>query len=429
MSIDAETSIPAVSRQDRFRAFMRRFNPTAPPGHCIAQDLVVEQSSSEIAKMAVRADLEPGSQQLVVGGIGSGKSTQLLLIMRRLSDQAKTIPLYIDITRETDVARLNPGAVLASVGLHLLKRCERDATAAPKLDSVSGQIRKFALGETKEVWVTDYDYPPYGDDYPPSDDDYLPIDEDDREPGHYVAQKIPGKLRPVSPAFPPLNRDLEEIAEPFRELLAAARDDGAIIVVILDGLDRLTSPGRFWDVVYQDFRLLRKLEISVIAAAPLSILFGVARPISEYVDSVYHLPVFDPKVSRFPMQVLEKRNAAELMDAGTMEAVARGSGGVLRDLISLARSAATESYLAGGETISQLHVAKAVRELGDSYFLGLGKNHLGVLKQLKREGAFRVDDPASLELLFTRRVLEYHEPQPRYEIHPALAQLMDETDP
>jgi ABC-type ATPase involved in cell division len=391
--------------------------------------LVVEQPSSDIAKMAVRADLEPGSQQLLVGGIGSGKSTQLLLIARRLSNQPKTIQFYIDVTRETDVSRLNSGAVLASIGLHLLKHLETDSAAAPVLESVSGRIRKFALGETKEVWVPEYEsFPPNDDDYAPPDDYYPPIDEDDSERGHYVALKTPGKLRQLSPLFPPLNRDLEEVAEPFGRLVAAARGEGAVLVVILDGLDRMTSPDRFWEVVYQDFRILRTLEVSVLAAAPLSVLFGTSRPISDYVDSVHHLPVVDPKVSRFPMQVLEKRNASELMDARAMEAVSKGSGGVLRDLISLARSAATESYLEGSETITETHVAKAVRELGESYLLGLGERHLGILKQLKSGGGFRVDDPASLELLFTRRVLEYHEPQPRYEVHPALAELLDESE-
>jgi hypothetical protein len=128
------------------------------------------------------------------------------------------------------------------------------------------------------------------------------------------------------------------------------------------------------------------------------------------------------------MQVLEKRNAAELMSVSAMEAVARGSGGVLRDLISLARNSATESYLAGEESINETHVALAVRELGESYFLGLGERHVKLLTRLKRGEGFRVEDPASLELLFTRRVLEYQDPKPRYEIHPALAGLLDETD-
>ena len=426
MSSGAETSTPAVSRQERFRAFMRRFNPTAPPDYYVEQDLTVEPPSSDIKKMAVRADLEPGSQQLLVGGIGSGKSTQLLLIERHLSKQPKTIPFYVDVTHETDIAKLNSGALLASIGLHLLRYLETVA-AAPTLDSVRDRVLKFALGETKEIWVPEDDYPPYDDDYPPNEHN-PPFDEDDREPGRYIVRKIPGKLHPPSPLFPALSRDLEKIEEPFRELLAAIGGEGVTLVVIVDGLDRLPSPVKFWDVVYQDLRVLRRLKISVLAAAPLSVAFGSDRPISDYVDSIHHLPVFDPRVSSFPMQVLEKRNAAELMDENSMEAVARGSGGVLRDLISLARNSATESYLAGEETINERHVAKAVRELGESYFLGLGESHLKLLSRLKRGEGFRVEEPASLELLFTRRVLEYQEPKPRYEIHPALEGLLDETD-
>jgi ABC-type transporter Mla maintaining outer membrane lipid asymmetry ATPase subunit MlaF len=84
----------AVTRRDRFREYMKRFNPTASARDAIEAGLVVDGLHQSLyQKLAVRADLEPGSQQLIVGGVGSGKTTQLLLAVDWLRRQGNTIPL------------------------------------------------------------------------------------------------------------------------------------------------------------------------------------------------------------------------------------------------------------------------------------------------------------------------------------------------
>jgi hypothetical protein len=72
------TSITApegqLSRRDKFRAYMQAFNPTAPAYDVIQAGLVVEDLHQSLYRnLAGRADLEPGSQQLLVGGVGSGE--------------------------------------------------------------------------------------------------------------------------------------------------------------------------------------------------------------------------------------------------------------------------------------------------------------------------------------------------------------------
>jgi hypothetical protein len=44
--------------------------------------------------------------------------------------------------------------------------------------------------------------------------------------------------------------------------------------------------------------------------------------------------------------------------------------------------------------------------------------------KLRKWGAFSVDDASNMELLLTRRVLEYEGPPPRYEVHPVLIPLL-----
>ena len=106
-----------LERRRNFRNYMKAFNPTTPARDVIAAGMVLKDLRKNLhMSLAARADLEPGSQQLIVGGIGSGKTTELLLAEQALSDQANTLPLFIDVTAETDLSVFNSGALLASFG-------------------------------------------------------------------------------------------------------------------------------------------------------------------------------------------------------------------------------------------------------------------------------------------------------------------------
>src|ERR1035438_4840489 len=103
-------SMQASQRRERFREYMRKLNPTAPAKLTIDLGLVVEDLHGSLFKtLAARADLEPGSQQLLDGGTGSGKTTELLMAEKWLEEQGQTLSLYIDISSETDLSGLKYG--------------------------------------------------------------------------------------------------------------------------------------------------------------------------------------------------------------------------------------------------------------------------------------------------------------------------------
>jgi hypothetical protein len=81
---------------------------------------VIEALHSDVyLHLGGRADLEPGCRQVLAGGIGSGKTTELLLAYKWLQEHSGAIALFIDVSRETDLSVLNDGALVASFGLHL----------------------------------------------------------------------------------------------------------------------------------------------------------------------------------------------------------------------------------------------------------------------------------------------------------------------
>jgi hypothetical protein len=108
------------------------------------------------------------------------------------------------------------------------------------------------------------------------------------------------------------------------------------------------------------------------------------------------------------------------------DAICHFSGGVLRDLISLARDAAEEAYVSDHDSITAADVEKVVHQLGTGYLRGLGPEATKTLLKLQSSKSFKVDVPANVELLLTRRVLEYSSTD--FRVHPALLSVIPRTE-
>lgn len=414
----------ARTRRDRFREYMKRFNPTAPARDAIDSGLVIDDVHQSLyQKLAARADLEPGSQQLLVGGIGSGKTTELLLAEKWLNEQGHTLSFFIDISAETDLSGLNSGALLAAFGLHLVRAFSKEQLQAAfsteqlgEVKRAANAIKEFSFGKTESRWVEGYDDGYYG---PP------PEEYEQPEPGYYVTVRVPGKLQPP---FPPLGRDVQEIRKPLETLLTLVQKSFRDVVVVYDGLDRLIGPDKFWAVAHQDLRVLRQLQVSVLAAAPLSVLYGTGRQVSEHFDRVHHVHTLatEPENVGILRAVLEQRGATELLGPGQVERVCAVSGGVLRDLITLARDAGEEAYVSGSSDVRMEDVEKAVDQLGAGYRRGLGPAQMKALSALKKTKAFDPNSSINMELLVTRRVLEYSATD--FRVHPALLPFISEAE-
>jgi hypothetical protein len=409
-----------LERRDKFRGYMRSFNPTAPARSVIEAGLVYEDLHRMLFRnLAGRADLEPGSQQLVVGGIGSGKTTELLLAARWFASQGDGLALYIDITAETDLTGLSSGSLIASFGVRLARRLlHHPGISIPDLKVVHRRFSEYAYGKQERIWVPEDDVS-----FMENDDD---DDDDDSAAGYFQIRDIPGKLKPPLPI---LRRDIRDIRQPLEQLVVAARATFKDVIVIFDGLDRLLTPEKFWTVAHQDLRVFRDLKVSVLAAAPISVLFGagVGHSVSDQFDRVHHLSVLAADPENGSLQsVLKKRGGYDLLNETDAELVCRYSGGVLRDLVSLARDAAEEAYISGHDSVTSSDVEKVVQQLGTAYLRGLGPDAIKTLLNLEKSKSFQIGRPASVELLVTRRVLEYSSTD--FRVHPALLSVIPRAE-
>ena len=109
-----------ANRREKFRQYMARLSAAAHPREAIKEGLYVPLPGRSVADQLVsRIELEPAASHLVVGGVGSGKTTQLLVARDRLKEILDIRPLFIDVSQKHDLAHLQPGVLVVLAGLRL----------------------------------------------------------------------------------------------------------------------------------------------------------------------------------------------------------------------------------------------------------------------------------------------------------------------
>jgi hypothetical protein len=384
-----------MTRRERYQRYMARVAAAAGPELAIAQQLYVHPPQAISDVIVGHLELDPASRHLLVGSIGAGKTTQLLVATNKLNASADLVAVYLDVSEKQDLVKLQTGCLVALAGLALLQ-------AAPTLGS-HGDRTNF------KGWCEGYiDEWPYGDEEPP--DGY-----------------VEGVVVPPASGWPDIPASNVERLAGFH---AGLRATGRTLVVLFDSLDRTTNREAFTKLVDQDLAALKRCGIGVVLIGPIRSLEGFGRLDVDRFDKL-HLqgPVDveqDPAGKEFLFRVLRARAEEELLPDPQAYALVMASGGVLRDLISLAKAAGDEAYLSGADRIGTPHVEAAIESFGRSLMIGLRQEEVDTLKHLRSSGGFVRTSEHDLALLATRRILEYPRRALRYGLHPTIGPLLDQ---
>lgn len=409
---DSKPGAVAFDRRQLYRPFLERLNPIASSLNVLAEGLIVAPDHDPRdtgeppihVAFANTAELTRGSQMALVGGIGSGKTTELLLTQKVLGRHADAVNIFVDMADYTDLSEVSPGAVLAVAGFEIYSHLTKSARG-PTREATAAHTRLRALAIARTAWVDPWER---GDEMP---DDIVPV-------------QVPGLMRL---RFPPLRGKVKEAKDLLFSIASQLVETGSQITLLVDGLDRLIRPELFREFAEQDLQALRGTKISVIIVAPLLFLYDKSRFLQDYFDLVKHIPAAaaDPKHSAFLRQILERRGAADLMDRAEITTIAKYSGGVLRDVLTLARSSAEYAYRDGEDRVSRRHVNAAIKQLGNRYLAGLGNTQKRLLRGLTEDGSFPIENSSALGLLVNRQVLEYFKGGLEFfAVHPALAKVL-----
>lgn len=388
-----------ANRRDRFREYMSRLDAAADPSLAIERGFYVPRKGRGNAEqIAGRLELRPGSTHLLVGGVGAGKTTQLLVARDRLHALGDTTAIYIDVSKHQDLRLLQPGVLLTLAGLE----------ACARLDP--GQEVQKSSEKAFRGWAHGYAFegtPDYNDD---------------------TDAWVPGLVTPPSDDLEHKVALLKGALDKVRKALVARTPH---VVLLIDSLDRLPRLEPFIGILEQDVAAISSLGIGLVLVGPIRAIHGLERLIAERFDYIYHQSFIDirhDQVGRdFLLQVLRQRSPEELFPGPTGSLLTAFSGGVLRDLISLARQAVEEAYIDGSDTVAEHHVSTAADSFGRSLMLGLSQSEIAVLQQVRMHGSFVLTSEEHLALLATRRVLEYRDPELRYAVHPTIVPLLKQV--
>ncbi len=258
--------------------------------------------------------------------------------------------------------------------------------------------------------------------------EFIPYDDGDDDwwdpgvPGQW--KKHPGII--ASP-LARLSSGTKEKVEALKKLKQALPDGIRHFVVLFDSLDCLDDAEAFRQAAIEDVRALQEAGIGVAVVGPMRLLYGPNRPIAEVFDRIHIAPAFDVQQSSegrdFLLRVLAKRTDESVVGSEMREKLVDASGGLLRDLLELTRSAVEEAFVAGADAVAADHVARAVDEFGRTLMFGLRTGEIDTLETLLL-GAFVPTDDDTIALLVSRRVIEYQGTTKRYAVHPAIEPLI-----
>ncbi len=263
---------------------------------------------------------EPQSHLLALGGIGSGKTTELLRAQDALRASRKFHAWHLPLDACFDLGSLDQSRLLTLAGLAMLK------ALSARGEPIVGSLRDIAVRLHAFL-------------------------RPDRSPPPALA--LPDFLmhRALAPAITTVDllAELAPLTERWRAQ-GTARDP---IVLLVDALDRRPFED-YLDVTREDLPRLRDLGIAVVIVGNLEWRHGLTPDLDASLHGIRMQPLYDPTLSQnaaFLREVIERR-APGLFSEEVAAALVQASGGAMRDLLHIARETAYETRERGEEVPS-----------------------------------------------------------------------------
>ncbi|QSJ15808.1 hypothetical protein JYQ62_29025 [Nostoc sp. UHCC 0702] len=397
------------NRLQLFRKRMAAFEGTADPLEAINSGYYVHAPAKLLVdEISGRVALRPFSSHLLIGGIGSGKTTQLLTACQQINEIEDIHALYVDVSLYTDISQISAGVLTAIAGLQIAEMM-KDSEDENVKQSVS-LIRKLAYGyEESRLQRSILDEIPIPSSRP-----------------KVIKVKHEGIISALSEQY----GVKAELVKAVTKLAKEAVKKYGYIVFLFDGLDRLDDAKTFMQVVSSDAKTISSMGIGLVLVGPGIAIYGDYRDtVDKTLDYFYYQPFFDTENDTesysFFEKIIKTRSSENFIEEPAIKALIYFSGGVLRDLITLTQAAIEETYLSGENNMHKKHVANAVSSFSRSQLLGITDDEINILQQTLNTKTFIPRTDKDLRLLVRRLILEYRTPTQRYAVHPAIKPIIE----
>lgn len=397
-----------------FRKLISAFEGTSNPQRAVERGFYVNLPNNPIAAITGKIALRPSSVHLLFGGIGSGKTTQLLLTQQALNELEDIKAIYVDVSLVTDISDLQSGALIVIAGIELITTFSLGYIGDSKLKSCKKIIENAAYGY-KETQVI----PPLSESLNTSSTAILQTMSQPKE----IVTNHKGLLSTEKQE----NKDL--VLQAFSTLYKAAEKKiGRKIIFLFDGLDRLSDSQVFIDATLNDVVEIKNAGGGSVLVGSVVTIYKKRENIISFDSSSYYLPYLDipesGEAQNFFAGVITVRDPENFINLDAREFLTFKSGGVLRDLMSLCQASIEEAYMDGSDKITKQHANQAALSLARSKIIGLSESNINVLQQVMTGEHFFPRTSEDFELLLTGHILEYRYPRQRFVVHPILAPII-----
>lgn len=391
------------SRRDRFRRQLARLAGTANPREAIDAGLYVPRPASS-NHLVRRIELQPTATRVLTGPIGSGKSTELLVLADALNRLPEVWAVVVDVSMVHDLSDLQEGSLIAAAGVYLQDELKIDNAALRRLRDVAYGTTTTLAGSALKVLSASIGPVAFSTEMGP------------RRGLLQEPNNRSGSARMLAPF----------LVDAIAKVQEAQRLHP---VLIFDSLDRVRDPLDFRNVLENDARALVDHGFGVILTAPVNVLWsdsGELRALTETWESLpYEDPAKHPEARAFLAEILRRRADSDILPESVWSRLIDAAGGVLRDLIELARSSVEETYLDGRDMVGHQDVEAAITRFARALSLGLDGTAISTLLAVRATQQVRSFDEPTLRLLKNRQILEHRDASGSYfEPHPVLGSLV-----
>ena len=377
-----------------------------------------EQSPLEELKILL-SDIQTPQKVLFSGHRGSGKSTELGKLSLELADNFYII--YYSIQSILNLFDLTYVDVLLSLGLELFRRATEDNLGVK--EAVFQQVLNFQKEITQEVEMAVAAQPGL-----------------QAELNLFVV-KLSSKLgaeartreiirEKVSPRLSDLLENIDFVSREMERLT------GKRLLFIVEDLDK-TDLAKSKSLFYEYARSLLAPAVSIIYTFPIALRHDNAFiQIENYFVNSYVLPNIktchrngeaDLNGRACLEAILSRRVAPSLLAADVPARLAQYSGGVPRELISLARLACLDALKTNQPAIPLTAVERASRRKRMDYQVLLSQEQLHLLAKIHQTKQLDNDEPQR-QLLHNLSALEYrNDIGVWYDVHPLVIELLPQA--
>lgn len=376
-------------------------------------------------------DADEDGKLIFSGHRGCGKSTLLARFGKQMMQQGYFVVFFsiADLVEMSAVDHIN---ILYAIAVQLLSRATERQVPIPEQDKkaildwlVTSYTETESRSLAKEAGV-----------------------------GGDILKLVTAKLKSESTFREEIKRTYErrisELVEKVEKIaLCIQQATKKDVLVIIDDLDKLDL--KLVEEVYKrNINALFQPKIRIVFTIPIAVIRDIelrtilqaaaGSPIQQmevvkfFGKEERHQPDVQPDPNKVKLfqQVLQKRIPADLIQPETAEKLILSSGGVMRELVRVARACCSQCLLLLRREPDRTEVQitdeildLALQDLRNDFAASLGTSRYQILATTYRNGEpAEVNDPEFLLLLHGLYVLEYRNGDLWYDVHPMLVELL-----